>query len=58
MKKIREYHIEAYWAEERAKKQKRDEIKDKLFDIIAIGAFIALECFITWEFMRQLFEVL
>ena len=58
MKRIREYHIESYWATEAAKREKRAEFKDKLLERIIIGAFIALECVLTWEFMRQLFEVI
>jgi hypothetical protein len=58
MKRIREYHIESYWAAEAVKREKRAEFKDKLLERIIIGAFIALECVLAWEFMRQLFEVI
>jgi hypothetical protein len=58
MKRIREYHIESYWAEEALRREKRAEFKEKLLERVVIGAFIAFECALVWEFMRQLFEVI
>ena len=58
MKKVQTYHIEHYWQTEAVKRQKRAELKEKLFDKIIVGAFIALGMVITWEFCRQLFEII
>lgn len=57
-KKIKEYHIEAYWAEESEKRQRAAELKQKFIDGMIIGGFLVLHCFVTYEFLRQLFEVL
>ena len=58
MKTLRRYHIESYWAEEALKREKKAEFKEKVLGKIIIGAFILLECAITYEFLRQVFEVL
>lgn len=58
MKRLQEYHIEHYWATEAAKRKKRAEFKEKLPEIIIIGAFTALETALTWEFLRQVLEVI
>jgi hypothetical protein len=58
MKKIREYHIESYWAAEAVRRKKMAEFKEKFLERIIVGAFIALEVFLTYEFMRLLFEVI
>jgi hypothetical protein len=58
MKKIRGYHIEAYWAEEAAKRERMDELKQKFKDGFWIGAFCVLEVVITFELLRQIFEVI
>lgn len=58
MKRIREYHIESYWAAEAAKRRKRAEFKENVGDKIIIGVLIILEAVITFEFLRQIFEII
>lgn len=58
MKKIRGYHIEAYWAEEAAKRERIDELKQKFKEGFWIGAFCVLQLAIGFELLRQMFEVL
>ena len=58
MKQIQTYHIEHYWQTKAVKRQKRAELKKKVFEKIAVGAFIILNAAITWEFCRQLFEII
>ena len=58
MKRIREYHIESYWAEEALRREKRAEFKEKVIRRIPLGALVALEAVITWEFLRMVFEVI
>lgn len=57
-KKIKEYHIEAYWAEEAARRERMDELKQKFKEGFWIGAFCVLQFVIIFELLRQLFEVL
>lgn len=56
MKRIREYHIESYWAEEALKREKRAEFKEKILEKVILGAFILLECAITYEILKQFFN--
>ena len=58
MKKIRGYHIESYWAEETAKQERMDELKQKFKDGFWIGVFFVLNIGIGIELLRQLFDVL
>jgi hypothetical protein len=58
MKKIREYHIEAYWAEEAAKQERRAELKQKFKEGFWIGAFCVLNLWVGFELLRQIFEVI
>ena len=58
MKRLQEYHVESYWAEEALRREKRAEFKEKVLEKVILVAFFALEGFIAWEFMRQLFEVI
>lgn len=58
MKKIREYHIESYWAEEAANQERKEELKQKFKEGFWIGAFCVLEVVITFELLRQIFEVI
>ena len=58
MKRIREYHIESYWAAEAVRREKRAEFKEKVLDKLVVAAFIALEAFITIEFIKLVFEVI
>lgn len=58
MKRIREYHIERYWAAEAAKRQKRAELKEKVGDYLLAVLLIGLEMYIGWEFMKQLCEII
>jgi hypothetical protein len=58
MKRIREYHREHYWETEAARRKKMAEFKEKFLERIIVGAFIALEVFLTYEFLRLLFEVI
>ena len=58
MKKIREYHIEHYWAEEAKKQQKKAEIKERVGYIALLVCFFALWFFATYEFCDLLFESL
>ena len=55
MKRLREYHIESYWAAEAVKRKKKAEIKEKLTEAVILTAFFILEGAITVEFSRQLF---
>ena len=57
-KKIREYHIESYWTEEACKKKRQAELTQKFIDGLIIGGFIALNTWIVYEFLVQLFEVI
>ena len=57
MKNIREYHIEAYWQAEALKRKRMAEFKEKIGEKIVVCLFIALEIVITYEFLRQLFEL-
>ena len=58
MKRIRKYHIEYYWAQEAAKRQKRAEIRERLGEIILIVACFVLEGAVAFEFFRQLFALI
>lgn len=58
MKRLQEYHIESYWQTQAFKRKKRAEFKEKVLNKIIVGAFIALEMVIIWEFLRQAFEVI
>lgn len=58
MKRLREYHIESYWAAEAVKRKKKAEIKEKLTEAVILTAFFILEGAITVEFLRQLFEII
>lgn len=56
MKRIREYHIEHYWQTEAVRRKKMAEFKEKILERIIVGAFILLECAITYEIFRQFFN--
>ena len=58
MKKIRAYHIESFWAEEAAKKQRAEELKQKFKEGVIIGGFVVLNLWVGYEFLVQLFEVM
>ena len=58
MKKIREYHIESYWAEKSEKEARARELKDKFRSGMIIGGVIALQAVVMYEFVKQLFEAL
>lgn len=58
MKRIREYHIESYWAAEAVRREKRAEFKEKVLDRIPLGVLVALEAVITWGIMALAFEVI
>ena len=58
MKKIREYHVEAYWAEQAAKKEKRAEIKEKAVFAISTVVLFLLNGFVAWGVLDLIFEVL
>lgn len=58
MKRIREYHIESYWAAEADKRQRLLEIKTKIADILIVGTLIVIEAALTWEFLTQIFEII
>jgi hypothetical protein len=58
MKKIREYHIESYWAEETAKQERKEELKQKFKEGFWIGAFCVLQFVVVFELLRQIFEVI
>ena len=58
MKKIREYHIESYWAKEAAKQERKEELKQKFKEGFRIGAFCVLQLVIAYELVRQIFEVI
>ena len=58
MKKIREYHIESYWAEQSLKEERARELKNKFRSGMIIGGVIALQAGVMYEFVKQLFEAL
>jgi hypothetical protein len=58
MKKIREYHIESYWAEEALRREKRAEFKEKVLEKIILGAAFALFFAVSYGLIAQLFEVI
>lgn len=58
MKKIREYHIEAYWAAEAEKRERQKDRREKIGDGLIIGVLFALEVAVTWGFCDLLFEVI
>lgn len=58
MKRIREYHIESYWAAEAAKRQKRAEFKETIGDKIIIGLVFVLFAAVSYGFIYQIFEII
>ena len=58
MKKIREYHIESYWAEEVAKQERKEELKQKVKDsfwiVVGCGVIMGL----WFEILAYLFGVM
>ena len=58
MKKIREYHIESYWAEVAERRERRAELKEKAKLILGVSFFVGLYGVIVWEFLNQLFGVM
>lgn len=57
-KKVRDYHIESYWAEEAAKRERACALKQKFREGFWIGVFCILNIGIGIELLRQLFDVL
>ena len=58
MKRIREYHIESYWAEEALKREKRAEFKEKILEKVILGAVFALFAAVSYGFIYQIFEII
>lgn len=58
MKTIREYHVQHYWEEAIAKKQKKAELKEKIPERLFIIAFFLGEVAFMYEFIRQMFEAI
>ncbi len=58
MKRIREYHIEHYWAEEALKREKKAEFKEKVLEKIILGAVFAFFCAVSYGFISQIMEVI
>lgn len=58
MKRIREYHIESYWAAEAGRREKRAEFKEKVLDRIPLVALLALEAVIAYGIINLAFEVI
>lgn len=58
MKRIREYHIESYWAAEAVRREKRAEFKEKVLDRIPLLALLALEAVIAYGIINLAFEVI
>jgi hypothetical protein len=58
MKKIREYHIESYWAEMAERDERKAELKKKFKEGFWIGAFCVLQLAVMYGLVAQLFEVL
>lgn len=58
MKKIREYHIESYWAEEALRREKRAELKEKVIYATGVAVFFALNALVTWGLIDLAFEVI
>lgn len=57
-KRLKEYHIESYWAEKSEKEARARELKDKFRSGMIIGGVIALQAVVMYEFVKQLFEAL
>ncbi len=58
MKKIREYHIEAYWAAEAEKRERQKARQEKIGEGLILAVFFALWFAVTWGFCDLLFEVI
>lgn len=58
MKRIREYHIESYWAEEALRRERMEHFKEKVLEKIILGAAFALFCAVSYGLIAQLFEVI
>jgi hypothetical protein len=58
MKRIREYHIESYWAAEAVRREKRAEFKEKALDRIPLVALLALEAVIAYGIINLAFGVI
>jgi hypothetical protein len=58
MKKIREYHIESYWAEMAERDERKAEVKRKFVEGLLVGGCIVLQFAVMYEFVRQIFEVM
>ena len=58
MKRMREYHIEAYWAAEALRREKMKHFKEKVLEKIILGAAFALFFAVSYGVISQLFEVI
>ena len=58
MKRIQEYHIEYYWAEEAAKRKRRAKLKEKIGAVILLVTFLVFWGITVWESCNQFFEVI
>jgi hypothetical protein len=58
MKRIREYHIESYWAEEALRREKRAEFKEKVLEKVILGAVLALFFAVSYGFISQIMGVI
>lgn len=58
MKRIRSYHIEAYWAAEAERREKQKARREKIGEGLIIALFFALWGAVTWGFCDLLFEVI
>ena len=57
-KRLKEYHIESYWAEKAEQEERTRELKEKFRWGMLIGGAVALQAVVMYEFVKQLFEAL